>query len=83
MSRGKKIVSCPLRVVHVHRGSFLTSFLCPPIIQFLAAAGLVSTATAGVIYALNESVKAADLTLHPPKYPWSHSTLLGSIDINR
>ena len=29
------------------------------------------------MYALNESVKASDLELHPPKYPWSHTGFLG------
>ncbi|XP_015781432.1 cytochrome c1-2, heme protein, mitochondrial [Tetranychus urticae] len=32
----------------------------------------LTTAAAGLAYSLNESVKAIDLNLHPPKYPWPH-----------
>ncbi|XP_067125669.1 cytochrome c1, heme protein, mitochondrial [Centruroides vittatus] len=46
----------------------------------LATTGVLTTGAAGVIYALNESVKAAELELHPPKYPWSHKGLFSSLD---
>jgi len=37
----------------------------------LTALGLASGGAVGVVYALDESVKA-DLAIHPPKLPWSH-----------
>ena len=45
--------------------------------QALAASGVVGVGALGLMYALNESVKASDLELHPPKYPWSHTGFLG------
>lgn len=48
---------------------------------FFSTVGVVGAGVAGVIYALNESVKASDLTLHPPKLPWSHKeTVISALD---
>ncbi|XP_077501713.1 LOW QUALITY PROTEIN: cytochrome c1, heme protein, mitochondrial-like, partial [Amblyomma americanum] len=48
---------------------------------FFSTVGVVGAGVAGVIYALNESVKASDLVLHPPKLPWPHKeTLISSLD---
>ncbi|KAH9362422.1 hypothetical protein HPB48_020168 [Haemaphysalis longicornis] len=41
-------------------------------LQLFGTAGALGAGVAGVIYALNESVKASDLELHPPKLPWPH-----------
>ena len=49
--------------------------------QLLATAGFAASAAIGIGYCLNESVKAADLVLHPPHYPWPHNPLIGSIDM--
>ncbi|RWS15242.1 cytochrome c1: heme protein-like protein [Dinothrombium tinctorium] len=38
----------------------------------LISGGIIGCGIAGLAVALNESVKASDLTLHPPKYPWYH-----------
>ncbi|KAM7282921.1 cytochrome c1, heme protein, mitochondrial [Ixodes scapularis] len=47
----------------------------------LGTVGAVGAGVAGVIYALNESVKAGDLELHPAKLPWPHSEhWLSSLD---
>ena len=45
----------------------------------LAAVGAFSGVGAAVAYKLDQSVKA-DLTLHPPHMPWSHSGPLDSLD---
>ncbi|CAG0903058.1 unnamed protein product [Darwinula stevensoni] len=44
-----------------------------------ATVGIASGATGGLLFALNESVKA-DLELHPPSYPWNHNGILQSFD---
>lgn len=45
----------------------------------LAAIGVGTGGAAGLLYALDESVKA-DIGLHPTKLPWSHSGLFDSLD---
>ena len=47
----------------------------------ITAAGLVTSGAIGLGYALNEAVKAGDLVLHAPSYPWFHHGLLHGIDI--
>ncbi|XP_075529971.1 cytochrome c1 [Dermacentor variabilis] len=48
---------------------------------FFSTVGVVGAGVAGVIYALNESVKASDLVLHPPKLAWPHKeTVISSLD---
>lgn len=49
----------------------------------LTTAGVIATGSGALVYSLNESVKAADLTLHAPSYPWPHNPIIGSIDMNR
>ncbi|XP_045193462.2 cytochrome c1, heme protein, mitochondrial-like [Mercenaria mercenaria] len=46
----------------------------------LAAAGAVTAGGVGFLVALNSSVQAADLVLHPPHYPWSHKGWFKSYD---
>lgn len=48
--------------------------------QFLTASGIAITGTAGLVYALNESVNAGEPVVHPPKHPWSHNGTLSSLD---
>ena len=55
--------------------------LVPSPEQLLATAGFVTSAAIGIGYCLNESVKAGDLILHPPSYPWPHNPPLSSIDM--
>lgn len=57
------------------------NFNLPFHVQLLSAAGVLVTGTAGLTYALNESVKAGDLVLHAPSYPWPHNGILSSIDM--
>jgi len=45
----------------------------------LTAVGMATGGTAGLVYVLDESVKA-DMTLHAPKLPWSHSGYFDSLD---
>lgn len=49
----------------------------------LTTAGIMTTGAGALVYTLNESVKAADLMLHAPSYPWPHNSVIGSIDMNR
>jgi len=47
------------------------------------AAGVLGTVAAGGVglaAALQASVLATDLTLHPPEYPWSHNGIFSSLD---
>ncbi|XP_077435055.1 cytochrome c1, heme protein, mitochondrial [Vanacampus margaritifer] len=46
----------------------------------LTTLGVVGAGAAGLGLALHQSVKASDLELHPPNYPWSHGGLLSSLD---
>ncbi|XP_074644590.1 cytochrome c1, heme protein, mitochondrial-like [Tubulanus polymorphus] len=46
----------------------------------LGVAGATAVGGAGVALALNQAVHAAELTLHPPKLPWSHNGLFQSFD---
>ena len=49
--------------------------------QLLAGLGLFGSGGAGLAFALNQSVKASDLDLHPPTFTWSHSGILESMDV--
>lgn len=44
------------------------------------AIGLISGGVGTLIYALDQSVKASDLTLPAPRYPWYHKGILNSFD---
>ncbi|XP_062401638.1 cytochrome c1, heme protein, mitochondrial [Sardina pilchardus] len=46
----------------------------------LTTLGVLTTGGVGLALAINQSVKASDLELHPPNYPWSHSGLVSSLD---
>ncbi|MEQ2163161.1 iso-1-cytochrome c, partial [Goodea atripinnis] len=46
----------------------------------LTTLGVVTAGGAGLALMLHQSVKASELELHPPNYPWSHSGLLSSLD---
>uniref|UniRef100_A0A673JKN3 Cytochrome c1, heme protein, mitochondrial-like n=1 Tax=Sinocyclocheilus rhinocerous TaxID=307959 RepID=A0A673JKN3_9TELE len=46
----------------------------------LTTIGVLTTGGAGLALMLQQSVKASDLELHPPSYPWSHNGLLSSLD---
>jgi len=42
--------------------------------------GLALVGASGISYLLNESVKAGEPVVHPPKHPWSHNGPLSSLD---
>lgn len=42
--------------------------------------GVLAGGTGALLFALDRSVKASDLELHPPKNPWSHSGPFSSLD---
>ncbi|CAH1399487.1 unnamed protein product [Nezara viridula] len=42
--------------------------------------GILTGGTGMLIYALEKSLQAGDLELHPPKLPWSHSGYFQSLD---
>lgn len=46
----------------------------------LTTLGVVAAGGAGLALALHQSVKASDLELHPPNFPWSHAGPLSSLD---
>lgn len=46
----------------------------------LTTLGVVAAGGAGLALMLHQSVKASDLELHPPNYPWSHAGPLSSLD---
>ncbi|XP_015250899.1 PREDICTED: cytochrome c1, heme protein, mitochondrial [Cyprinodon variegatus] len=46
----------------------------------LTTLGVVTAGGAGLALMLHQSVKASELELHPPNYPWSHSGPLSSLD---
>lgn len=46
----------------------------------LGTIGLLTGGGAALVFALDRSVKATDLELHPPKLPWSHNGLINSLD---
>ncbi|KAG7272049.1 hypothetical protein CRUP_025986 [Coryphaenoides rupestris] len=46
----------------------------------LTTLGVVTAGGAGLAMMLHQSVKASDLELHPPQYPWSHGGPLSSLD---
>ncbi|XP_055723850.1 cytochrome c1, heme protein, mitochondrial-like [Salvelinus fontinalis] len=46
----------------------------------LTAFGVLTTSGAGLALMLQQSVKASDLELHPPNYPWTHNGMLSALD---
>ncbi|XP_063328995.1 cytochrome c1, heme protein, mitochondrial [Pelmatolapia mariae] len=46
----------------------------------LTTLGVVTAGGAGLALLLHQSVKASELELHPPQYPWSHAGPLSSLD---
>jgi ubiquinol-cytochrome c reductase cytochrome c1 subunit len=46
----------------------------------LGSLGLLAGGTGTLLYALDQSVKASDLELHPPKNIWSHTGLFSALD---
>lgn len=45
-----------------------------------ATLGIVTGGAGALLFALDQSVKASELELHPPKNPWSHSGFFSSLD---
>ncbi|KAL1128869.1 hypothetical protein AAG570_013403, partial [Ranatra chinensis] len=46
----------------------------------LASLGVAAGGAGVLLFALEKSVQAADLELHPPKYPWSHNGYFQALD---
>lgn len=46
----------------------------------LTTLGVVTAGGASLALMLHQSVKASDLELHPPNYPWSHAGPLSALD---
>ncbi|RXM92852.1 Cytochrome c1, heme protein, mitochondrial [Acipenser ruthenus] len=46
----------------------------------LSTLGVLAAGGASLALALHHSVKASELELHPPNYPWSHGGMLSSLD---
>jgi len=47
----------------------------------LATGGILTTSALGLIYALENSLKATQDAAHPVQYPWSHNGFIASLDI--
>nr|CAD7593299.1 unnamed protein product [Timema genevievae] len=45
-----------------------------------ATLGIITGGTGALLFALDQSVKASDLELHPPKHPWSHKGYFSALD---
>lgn len=45
-----------------------------------ATLGVLTGGAGALVLALDQSVKASDLELHPPKNPWSHKGWFSSLD---
>lgn len=50
------------------------------VLQILATIGAIAGGAGALALALDQSVKASDLELHPPKNPWSHQGIFSSLD---
>lgn len=46
----------------------------------LTTVGVIGGGAGALLVTLDQAVKATDLELHPPKYPWSHSGYFQSLD---
>ncbi|KAF5907288.1 cytochrome c1, heme protein, mitochondrial-like, partial [Clarias magur] len=46
----------------------------------ISTLGVLTAGGAGLALILHQSVKASDLELHPPSYPWSHGGMLSALD---
>lgn len=46
----------------------------------LATLGVLTGGAGALMFALDQSVKASDLELHPPKNPWSHDGAISALD---
>jgi ubiquinol-cytochrome c reductase cytochrome c1 subunit len=53
------------------------------LLQLFATLGIVTGGTGALLLALDQSVRASELELHPPKYPWSHRGYFSSLDHSR
>lgn len=50
------------------------------LLQLIGTMGILTGGAGALVLALDRSVKASDLELHPPKLPWSHSGWFDSLD---
>jgi len=46
----------------------------------LAGIGALAGGAGALLFALDQSVRASDVDLHPPKNPWNHKGLIASLD---
>ncbi|KAM8967882.1 cytochrome c1, heme protein, mitochondrial [Pelodytes ibericus] len=46
----------------------------------LSTLGVLVTGGTGLAFALHQSVKASEIDVHPPSYPWDHSGYLSALD---
>ncbi|XP_008319493.1 cytochrome c1, heme protein, mitochondrial [Cynoglossus semilaevis] len=76
---GRALLSTP-RIVHTSRANMSFSSLSRSKQVAAATVAVVSAGGAGLALMLQQSVRASDLELHPPQYPWSHAGPLSSLD---
>lgn len=49
----------------------------------MGSLGVLTGGAGALLFALDQSVRASELELHPPKNPWNHNGLLSSLDYAR
>ncbi|KAJ8358867.1 hypothetical protein SKAU_G00153920 [Synaphobranchus kaupii] len=76
---GRTLLAAP-KSVHTSRANMSFSSLSRGKKVALSTLGVLTAGGAGLALALQQSVKASDLELHPPSYPWSHGGMLSSLD---
>ncbi|KAG9340679.1 hypothetical protein JZ751_021252 [Albula glossodonta] len=76
---GRTLLNTP-KSVHTSRANMSFSSLPRAKKVALSTLGVLAAGGAGLALALQQSVKASDLELHPPAYPWSHNGMLSALD---
>ncbi|XP_034763914.2 cytochrome c1, heme protein, mitochondrial-like [Acipenser ruthenus] len=76
---GRSLLGTP-KTSHTSRASISFASLSRGRKVALSTLGVLAAGGASLALALHHSVKASELELHPPNYPWSHGGMLSSLD---
>ncbi|XP_028667700.1 cytochrome c1, heme protein, mitochondrial [Erpetoichthys calabaricus] len=76
---GRSLLSAS-RTLHCTRASMSFTSLSRGKKMALSTIGVLTAGGVSLALALHHSVKASELELHPPNFPWSHSGMLSSLD---
>lgn len=75
-----KALLCAPKIIKTPKASMSFSALPRGRKVALTALSVITAGGAGLALMLHQSVKASDLELHPPQYPWTHSGPLSALD---